>query len=294
MSESITHTAVVDDTIRLVRMERAPICAPFKTVLARHRDIARLGGITRHGDRHNPGLLEHYRSQWEAGAADKAVGAKLAFVLGWLSHRAADRTAKPVFRELDGSNPQSPTDCSIYHDVCVLQEVYAGADKPDALGKHMLLDGTDANPGNSEALFHAYWRRMLVRMHTFIPDDTDPDRWLEHVIKMQQRLYVDLRRYAEAWKHPDPEKVDRFLTKPNFYNRHEPLLRLVRGIQCGDNVDDIDLADALATAANGSLYAYMLARAYRYCRAASDFFDRRIEMGELTSRLDIGRPELAG
>ena len=52
VSESITHTAVVDDALAIVDWSDR-FCEPFKEAAVYQRDIARLGGITRHGDRHD-------------------------------------------------------------------------------------------------------------------------------------------------------------------------------------------------------------------------------------------------
>ena len=50
MSENITHTAVTDDCARLA-LDSPAICDAFKLCLREHLEIARLGGVTRSGDR---------------------------------------------------------------------------------------------------------------------------------------------------------------------------------------------------------------------------------------------------
>ncbi|MFW6161822.1 MAG: hypothetical protein ACODAJ_03580 [Planctomycetota bacterium] len=282
MSEGITHTAVVDDCARLA-VHAPDMCGAVKLCLAEHRDVARLGGITRHGDRHTVGLLTSLRDRWPPGE-DTSLAPKLAFVLGWLAHRAADRQMKPLFRRLDPDCPRSPTDCSVYHDVCVLGEVYGPGTRfpPELLG----------DPHAAEDALCAAWQRMLLRMHTFIPDDQAVESWLDQVIALRQRLRVDLRRYAEALARPDPEKVRRFLTEPCFYHAADPLLLLARALQ-RDEAPPMGLTEALA-AEPRSHYARAVRRAYGYVQAASAFFDREVDEGELRHRLEIGRPELAG
>lgn len=295
MSEGITHSAIVDDCARLV-LSGPGICPAFKTVLGEHLAIARLGGVTRHGDRHNPPLLERYREQWARPERPESVPMKLAFVLGWLSHRAADRQMKRIFRTLDPDCPRRPpTDCSIYNDVEVLRQVYGdGGSDPWGL---RALAGADRDRREirlrAEALLASVWQRSLLRMHTFIPDDSDPDGWLDRVVERHQRLYVDLQRYAAALTDPDPERVRRFLVEPNFYNPADPLIALARSRQRGTAPPGTSLAMALEQAQNQSLYARMLRRAYSYTHAASEFFERRIDRAELARRLHIGIPELA-
>ena len=116
MSENITHTAVTDDCARLAR-HSSTICSPVKEVLGEHLEIARLGGVTRAGGRHVLSLLQRYREAWHGRQEGDLLAEKLAFVLGWLCHRAADLQMKPIFHAVDGDCPRDPTDCSVYHDV---------------------------------------------------------------------------------------------------------------------------------------------------------------------------------
>ena len=305
MSEGVTHTAVVDDCARLVAVSR-DVPDAFREALDGRIEIARLGGITRHGDLHNPGLLERIRDRWPGGPGD-GLHERLAFVIGWLSHRAADRQMKRVFREADlGLHALSPTDCSVYHDAFVMREVYAGA---DPFPPRLVEPGTASNAAASaaakaidveevEGLFRAMWQRMLLAMHTFIPDDEDAEGWLGRVLATVQRVRVDLRRYAEALARPDPDKVRRYVEEVRFYDREEPLLRLLASLRRDGGAPDAGagptLEAALEAARGGSLYARAVARAFGYVRAAGEFFERRIGREELARRLEIGRPELSG
>jgi len=297
MSEGITHTAIVDDCARLA-LASSKVCEAFKKALTDHLDMARLGGITRHGDRHNVALLASFREQWPPADENDTVPRKLAFVLGWLSHRAADRTMKKVFRDLDGDCAESPRDCSVYNDACVLREVYGGGDpfsyvaNEAGLKDHPGARGT--NVAEAEDLFCAMWRRMLVRMHTFIPDDADAEAWLEKVAQTQQRLYVDLKRYAAAYASPDPDKWKRFITDANFYDKDDAIVRVARSLQNGESRSSADVDAAMDDPGNESRYAYMLKRAFGYCLAASAWFEKKITEDEVNQRLEIGRPELSG
>jgi hypothetical protein len=151
----------------------------------------RLGGITRSGDLFTVKLLQRVRDGWAGRDAAEQLPEKLAFVLGWLCHRAADRQMKPLFRRLDGDCPLKPTDCSVYHDVFLFREAYAsGAVEPyaqDALAPSLGVD-------HLEALLRTIWQRALTSMHTFIPDADDIERWLERVFATRQRFTVDIRR----------------------------------------------------------------------------------------------------
>ena len=124
MSENVTHTGVLDDCFRLMLVSEE-ICDAFKEVARSQNDFARLGGITRSGDRFTVQLLTDFRKRWASRKPEDKLEPKLAFVLGWLTHRAADRQMKPVFREAEPDRTQSPSDCSVYHDAFVFNEVFA-------------------------------------------------------------------------------------------------------------------------------------------------------------------------
>lgn len=282
MSECITHTAIVDDCSRLTRA-RSGICDAFKGAFGEHLDIAQLGGITRHGDRHNPSLLESWREK-----PAEEVRPKLAFVLGWLSHRAADRQMKRVFRAIDADCEEKPTECSIYNDACVYREVYGNA--ADSLYRFGGVESPSTVPADTvENLLAATWVRMLIRMHTFIPDDADAEGWIEKVVRFRQRLYVDLKRYAKAIADPDPDLWNRFIIEANFYQPEDPIIKAARSVQRGggERVDE-----AVFVEPGTSHYAVMLRRACRYVEAASRFYVRKIDRAELETALNIGRPEL--
>jgi hypothetical protein len=294
MSENITHTAVTDDCARLA-LHSPSICAAFKEVLGQHLEIARMGGLTRSGGKYVVSLLDDMRQSWSAHTKGDVMGQKMAFVLGWLAHRAADLQMKPIFRAVDGDCPHKPTDCSVYHDVFLFREVY-GSGQEGPYAPEMLEETMASSPAarafevdEIESLFHSVWQRALIGMHTFIPDEEDIDGWLERLFQTRQRFYVDIRRYASAFADPDPDKVQRFVVDVHFYEGRDPLIRLARSIQRGAPETGIDLLAALDAAASQSQYAQALRRGYLYVQAASDFFERRIDEQTFRDRLERGK-----
>jgi hypothetical protein len=133
------------------------------------------------------------------------------------------------------------------------------------------------------------WQRALVGLHTFIPDEQDIDGWLGRLFKMRQCFYVDIRRYAEAFADPDPDKVRRFIVNVNFYDDSDPVIRLARSIQMATPDTTIDLSAAIEAAASQSQYAQALRRGYVYLQAASDLFERRIDEETFQDRLERGK-----
>ena len=140
-----------------------------------------------------------------------------------------------------------------------------------------------------EAFFQALLQRALIELHTFIPDRGDIEGWLDKLSKLQQRFYVDTERYAKAVVAPDPEKVERFLSSTNFYDREDAVIVAARKIQRGESVSSADVVTAAGEDAR-SHYAQALKMGYGYLKAASDFFSSDSGPEDLRTRLDIGKP----
>ncbi len=286
MSENITHLAICDDCLRLIS-GMSGICDALKQAVADHLDIARLGAVTRSTDRFNPDLLKRLREGWDDRRPEDNFELKLAYSLGALCHRAADRTMKPVFIQAAPEDSQSPKDVSIYHDVFLFSEVYRqGVEKP--YSPEMFGMKT-----HFEEHFRVLLQRALLELHTFIPDLTDPEAWLDKLFALRQRFYVDVSRYDEAYYHPDPEKTRRYITEVNFYDEADDLIQLARAIQEGNTLGEDALSKAIENGRNESKYAQALALGLRYLTAANSFFSGIMPFNELKGALDIGKPEIS-
>ncbi|MGH2367763.1 MAG: hypothetical protein ACRDI2_06150, partial [Chloroflexota bacterium] len=302
MSENVTHVAVCDDVARLAARHPA-VPAAFKEVLQAHLDVSRLGAATRSADRWSAEIVAWARDHWPAdatpasrhdaaGAAEPAEGPgvkasvpmKLAFVLGALTHRAADRLFKPIFeycRQQDGA--EAGLDCSIHCDVLVFNEVYGGgsggAEPRQGATTLPMLPTSLLNPyqravfqaptseagQQAERYLRVLWQRALIGMHTFSPDRDDMLGWLDRLFGALQPFGISLDHYQRVIDHPDPDKVRRYLDETHAYDRDDPLIRVARRIQAGEDVAGTAVAAALAaTTADSSRYARALSKGVQY------------------------------
>jgi hypothetical protein len=291
MSENITHTAIVDDSLRLARAA-GWLAGPLAKACEKHPMMPHLGGVTRHGDFHSVGLLTTLRDRSRAGELTDRELARLAFILGWLSHRAADRQMKPVFRGACPNPPETPTDCSIYNDAFLFHEIYAsGRQNPyhEALFTPESHAAAAGDAAAMEELLGILIRRYLIAMHTFIPDDDDAEGWLDRLHDLTQWATVNLRRYAEAIADPDPAKVRRYIRDTNFYDAVEAIIAAARRLRKGEALSPAEVAAAVDAAA-ASHYAGALKTACGYLRATGAFFAGKLEPEALRERFDIGKP----
>jgi hypothetical protein len=294
MSENITHTAVVDDCLRLMAAS-GQICSPFKQAAQDYLSMAHLGCMTRAGDRCNPGLLETMRTRWANRDAAEHLEAKLAFVLGWLCHRAADRQMKPIFRRFHPSEirQETPTECSIYHDAFLFKTVYAKGTEPPyhpaMFGPLFSQLSNQVNIPNLQILVHILLRRALIEMHTLIPDIDNPEGWIDQLYERKQDFYVSLQRYDDAITNPDPDKVKLYITDDNFYDPNESIISLARMLQHHHPVDESEVSSAVEATIH-SHYAKALQTGFHYLLAASQYFNTDMSLTALQKKLDIGKP----
>ena len=301
MSENITHMAVYEDSARLA-LHSPHVCAAFKETLEKHWEIGRLGSVTRSGDKSTVHLLNLARSKWKTRRPEDHIDERLAYLLGWRGHLAADRTFKPVYRQLNKEHYLKDlygvNDCTIYHDVTIFREVYKSG-KAHPFRESSLDYRLETHPAGQALPAHvlqdlcgAQIQRQLIELQSFLTDDSDFDAWLDLVFARLEPYTVELNRYADAYHNTDPEKLYRFIIRPNFYDREDPLIRLARGIQDGEIPQDIDIDAALSAADAGSQYAQALKLGHQFLAAASAYFEGRIDEATLRERSRIGKPHV--
>ncbi len=319
MSDHIAHIAICDDVTRLAA-RHPEIDADLALILRTFREDAHLGTITRHADKWSADLLAKARDAMAEGedidpnagrgvydggyAQGPLAQRKIAFVLGSLTHRAADRLTKPITHTLPRQtddpprygSTQPPNESKILQDIFVFKEVYASGCEGDVPGltQHVLSALTGEPEANMEHLFRILLRRAMIAMHTINPDDDHADEWLTAVLTRLQTFPKSMYQYAELAAHWPEDKVQQYLIKPNFYNRQDPLIRLARDLQRGSAADPRAVLDAhRACDTSASRYARALAKALDYLLAAGELYRREIEIESAKLRFDVGVPELS-
>ena len=317
MSDHIAHIAICDDTFRLCELDPA-IHERFKELMQTHREAAHMGSITRWADNWSADVVAAAREELEG---EKQEGShtreRLAFVLGALTHRSADRHTKPITRPFGGRDGKLPADseyssheAKIYQDVFVFKEVYAGGDAapaPEASGGlpldlprggplgHLLDLPADAGTAAFEEHVRVLLRRALISMHTIRPEEQeDIDAWFDRFFDSLQTFPKSIEEYARIFHDWPEHKVKKYLTDNNYYDRKDPIIVLTRRLARGEGGTGDDLAAAMdATSDDSSRYARSLKGAIGYLRAASELYAARIGIDDAKGLLHIGLPELA-
>lgn len=288
MSDLLTHWAVFDDTRRLAALDGS-IEHLFHELMNSDPEYARLGAISRGGNRLMPAVLRDARARWPEGDPDGSLRRRIAFVLGGLTHQACDNAMKPIFTSVAGSDwdqahhavqDQRPgadaqymvhNEISAYYDTHVFREVYlSGHEEPFS---RFLLAGVEDEPERAlEAFVRSLFQRALLSSHTLSPDPTDPIGWLDRLFAMTQELYVDVGLYVRVFQEPDEALVSRYHVTDRFYLADDPIIRVARSVHRTGSVPSGFQGEALAVDSNASGYGKALATSLAYLRNCSSFW----------------------
>jgi hypothetical protein len=299
MSEHVVHTGIVEDSVALMPyLKKIP--ADFVKAVEKHIGFAKLGSITVSGDRFSFRLLEEYKPLWKN--RDDLLEAKLAFVLGWVSHRACDRQMKPLWniREIFGKGSDadpsiSPTECSVYHEGTLFNLYYADN---SAYRLAIFPEQLSAWPGAelfnlplAEKVVESSYGMNMVDIQTFAPPSapSEAQRFMEDLCVQAQKFYVDVSRYARAAGNPDAERKHAYVKKINWYDDKDPLIALACIVRRGGVLDIAQVEAAMQNPAS-SQYGQALQMSLGYFVAAAEYFaDDNMTMDTLKDRLDIGK-----
>ncbi|MDF2964082.1 MAG: hypothetical protein K0S39_5817 [Paenibacillus sp.] len=278
MLENVTNTAVVEDCFNLM-FASDQICDAFKEAGRDHLNFAQFGSITSSGDKFAVQLLEKYRTNWDAHKkVEEEIGFRsaplvpktqaesiLAFVLGWLCHRAVGNQLKP-----------DSTEAGLYQDAFIFGRLYMNNSPASAaIGSQELAE-----------LFRALQQRFLIEMHTFVPDVEDIEGWFDklHVKYRERTAYMDL--YAEAVMNPDPAKEKQFVSDTNFYDDGDAVIQLAQALRKGVIPSQQEIEAAIA-AEPKSRYARALKQGYGSLLSANAFFSGIIDQQKLNDLLAV-------
>lgn len=272
-AEALTPLAIADDGIALAALATG-LAAPLRHSLTTRPAIVYVSGLLRHGEQQVIPLLMQCRTHWDKRKDGDFTVEKLALAAGWLLHQATRATFQPLWQKLGDEATISA--CRLYHDVTLLREWRGEQGQSATVSRQDLSD-----------LFRAMSQRLMIRLHTFEPDEEDVDGWLERLLAWRTRQQQFGERFAAVYLTPDPAQTRRFVTAVNFYRRGDAVIRAARALHRGTLITSDAIQSAAQASATQSLYAQALARGWNYQQAVSDFLLQRIDEAELKTRLSL-------
>lgn len=301
MSEHIVHMGLLEDSIALSQ-HLPQIPEDFKKTLMKYNTFAGLGCITVAGDEFSFRLLEEIRPFWPE--RDTAAEAKLAFVLGWVSHRACDREMKPIWniaemaqRGTDANPKVSPTECSVYHEAKLYREYF----KDDPIYSLAIFHEKLESYPSSEFLhldlikesIESSFGLNMMDIQTLLPPPTG-QRFFEDLCMRAQKFYVDIDRYKGAIVSPDPKLLKEYVEDINWFCKDDPIVSAALALRKGDKLEGDQYLKAFNSPAE-SHYGRALKQSLDYFIAAGEFIHNpSMTQSQLKDRLDVGKLGRAG
>lgn len=299
MSEHITHIAVYDDTACLIGYSER-FSEAFKESIKNQYDCGWITSGSNGNHLWAVPLLEECRAKWKAGVRDKETFQKISAAIGWITHRAADLVQKPIeaILEAEENADFNGQEQSAYFDTVAFREVFKlGNYSPNQLqpmSKATLEHGMASHPAASvldvnaiENPFSHFMLGEILSNLEFTTEEKNLDKWFDTFMGSKQKFSENLDMYIDGFSNPEPAKTKKYITNFRYFNPDDSLLRLVQAIKSG--VPDISIKPevAVATAANQSQYAKMVANAYTMLSFADDFFAEKISKAELYEVLNM-------
>ena len=301
ISEHLVHTAVLRDSMLL--MERLDgVDNDLKALMHRYSTFAQLGCITVSGDVFSYKLLQQFKE--DVKKEDPYREAKIAFVMGWISHRACDRVMKIIWKEAqfkgrgtDVDPNVSPYECSIYHEAEAFklyfehENDYLFALFPDEMQRY--AGPRQLNQEWAYAMVQGSFAANLLNIQT-IPDNLIDQTRFEELCMRVQKFYVDLARYRRAICTPISENYEEFVKKIDWYNANDSIIKAVIAIRQGEELSSDEVQNAVNASAS-SHYAHALMLSMQYILSANHYLIHpEADMMWLKDRLDIGKPGANG
>lgn len=302
MSEHITHIAVFEDCVRILKYSGDKITKAFHEALENAYDSGLLCCGARGNHLYAIPILEKNRELYGTEDYKQKHAEQVAGAIGWLLHRASDMQMKPIFKDVDklGNPALSSSECQMYHDAVTYREVYHGGkmstESPyELVDESVLSHQMSANPaaqhlnmGYFENLMTHNYLSQIANNSVFTEEFNDVDEYVGKLIDYSLDLYEDLRVYVRAYQNPEPFKQQAYIANFNIYNPEDELIQFVRYVQeNGKPHPDINLDDALIKAETQSNYAQALKLGIDYTLALSEFFDKKISEDETKTRCRI-------
>jgi len=302
MSEHITHIAVFEDCVRILKNPGIQITPAFHEAIEEAYDSGLICCGARGNHLYAVPILAKNREVYGTSAYGMKEKEQVAGAIGWLLHRAADLQMKPLFSEVEKlKNPVLQKDeCQMYHDAVSFEQVYRGGglstNSPyELVDKSTLSYRMATNPASRklnvdhfENLMAHYYVSQMLRCCVFTDELDNINEFTDKMVEYSLDLYEDLRMYNRAFENPEAFKFHGYISNFNIYDPEDELIQYVRYVQdTGKPHPEIDIEVALQGAKDQSNYAQALKMGIDFGIALSDFFEKKISKEEVLKRCRI-------
>ncbi|MBQ0734673.1 hypothetical protein [Aquimarina celericrescens] len=123
--------------------------------------------------------------------------------------------------------------------------------------------------------FRLMRERNLLRMHTYKAEFSDAEKWIGDVIDLHHESADNDEKYAKIYCNPNPEKIEKYILTPQFYNEEDLIIKTAKDIQMFTIAGQIDLKPSLNSEAK-SQHAKALQEGCNLSFACGDYLKSTI------------------
>jgi hypothetical protein len=215
---SLTPFLAGDDVLRLVQLSDLP--KSVRQALTVNREFFHLGRAWNVVPADLDQVLNESADLWNAERGQDRGYTQFALAAG---HRVAAVMADHLKAE--------NTESGHYRDTYLMKQLQNAAPGGQQVPLEGQVDGIA--PEQVAELFHLMQQRNLIRTHTLRPEFSDVKSWLNDLLTYYAAMKEENTVLAEVFCDPVPDKLERYVLAPNFYDPEDASIAAVRSLANG-------------------------------------------------------------
>ncbi len=269
---------MVEDVLRLIH--HSSIQEKLIDALQINRSFVHLGAANNLSNDYRLKMIKDSLEKWGNEATFDEGQTQVSYLLGSVLYPLIDKHLPYQLPERSSELQLPPLpDEAIYFDVMLMRAMYSAEPFLSDQDRQQALAGTKVE--DLVELLHLIRQRNLIRTHTFRPEFSDVESWLEDFLRYHHVLEEEDRRYAVIYLNP--QSIQNEDTWHNFYKQSDDIIQLARDTQVGISESGIDLQEARKSARQQSTYAQTLALCLDEISQWSDCIEGKINQNDFIS-----------
>ncbi|WP_373523019.1 hypothetical protein [Aquiflexum sp.] len=304
MSELISHAAFFNDVAKMVPI-RKNFHAYITNAIRKYPDHAFYASASRGNHLYAVPLLEKAKTQEKDKSKEQENLKMVSAALGWNIHRAIDLVTKPHSIKRTGTIPPGPSfsadEGEIYQDAITYNHVLENGKletifKTIDFNEYILSDRFNDHPTGKYFRIEDLELLISGTVTSEMYGIQHSNKKVKNAEEAEKTFHSGFQKYSEQFKtyvnayhFPDPEKIDFYIRRINFFNTDDHLIRLAKKSQ-KEEVQEAELDKALIEAQDQSIYAQGIAKALYFIQSSDRFLKNEISKDEIYDALENFHP----
>lgn len=251
---NLTPYFIVEDALRLIQY--SDFDQKLIDALEVNRSFVHLGAANNLPADDRRKMIQDSLNKWSEDDTLDEGQTQTSYLIGSILYPIIDNHLPYELPSHQVGQPILPlSDEAICFDVHLIQALFNA--EPSNTNSDLKNALASVEKAELSELFHLIRQRNLIRTHTFRPEFSDVESWLENFLQYHHIIEDENQRYADLYL--DPGKSNIRTSWQKFYNASDDLIELARDTQVGISESTIELDAASETMREQSTYAQILA-----------------------------------